>query len=151
MVDREYNVRVGEGQMQMNIMHAGEGDCKNKLQNIGLPICNMDKMSEALNPLLKKATRYTSWRKNNNEAVVECNKVLAQWNWGKRMLDFVKRRQTRPKGSRWKIQIQRSGDKVDEELTTFFLQQKTQRKGFRVSAIDESRSSQGVVGRIDRC
>ena len=108
----------------MNIMHAGEGDCKNKLQNIGLPICNMDKMSEAQNPLVKKGLRYTSWIKNNNEAVVECNKVRAQLNWEKRMLDFVKRRQTCPKGSRGKIQIQQSGNKVHKELTTFFLQQK---------------------------
>ena len=58
MVDRDYNVMASGGRMHMNIMHAGEGDCKNKLQNIGLPICNMAKMSEAQNPLVKKGTRY---------------------------------------------------------------------------------------------
>ena len=55
-----------------DIMHASEGDCKNKQENIGLPICSMDKMSEAENPLLKKmkGKRYKKIRrKNNNEAV----------------------------------------------------------------------------------
>ena len=56
-----------------DITHAGEGDCKNKQQeNIGLPICSMDKTSEAENPLLKKkkGKRYNKIRRrNNNEAV----------------------------------------------------------------------------------
>ena len=38
-----------------------------------------------------------------------------------------------------------------QRANNFLFTTKTQRKGFRVSAIDGSRSSQGVVGRIDRC
>ena len=48
--------------------------------------------------------------RNNNEAVVECNKVLAQWNWGKRMLDFARQVQ-KGQGGRYKF------SRVETKLT----------------------------------
>ena len=80
----------------MHIMHAGKGDCKNKQQDIGFPVCSMDKMSEAEILLLKKGTRYNISRNKKNEA-----RNIAWVRMEKECWESQSEQDTSPKGTNY--------------------------------------------------